>query len=62
MLAQQPDAGIVWNNLGLAYREIGKQDDAIACFRAAVRFAPEMAEAWNNLGVVQDELNLTENA
>ncbi len=62
MLDQQPDVGMVWNNLGVAYREIGKQDDAIVCFRTAVRFAPEMAEAWNNLGVAQDELNLTEKA
>ncbi|MDY6790287.1 MAG: tetratricopeptide repeat protein [Thermodesulfobacteriota bacterium] len=62
MIDQQPDVGIVWNNLGVAYREIGKQDDAIASFRSAVRFAPEMAEAWNNLGVAQDELNLAENA
>jgi len=45
MLDQQPNAGIVWNNLGVAYREIGKPDDAIFCFRAAVRFAPQMAEA-----------------
>ena len=37
-------------------------DDAISIFQAAVRFAPQMAEAWNNLGVAQDELNLTENA
>ncbi len=62
MLNQQPNAGIVWNNLGVAYREIGKPDDAISSFRAAVKFAPQMAEAWNNLGVAQDELNLTENA
>ena len=62
ILDQQPDIGVVWNNLGVAYREIGKQDDAISSFQAAVRFAPEMAEAWNNLGVAQDELNLTENA
>jgi predicted TPR repeat methyltransferase len=62
ILDQQPNSGIVWNNLGVAYREIGKPDDAIASFRAAVRFAPQMAEAWNNLGVAQDELNLTENA
>lgn len=62
MLEQQPDAGIVWNNLGVAYRETGKKDDAIASFQAAVRLAPGMAEAWNNLGVAQDELNLTENA
>ncbi|MCP4117907.1 MAG: tetratricopeptide repeat protein [Desulfobacteraceae bacterium] len=62
MLDQQPKIGQVWNNQGVAYREIGKLDDAVASFRAAVRFAPEMAEAWNNLGVAQDELNLTENA
>ena len=62
MLDQQPNAGLVWNNLGVAYREIGKPDDAISSFRAAVRFTPQMAEAWNNLGVAQDELNLTENA
>ncbi|MFO7883929.1 MAG: tetratricopeptide repeat protein [Desulfobacteraceae bacterium] len=62
MLDQQPDIGQVWNNMGVAYRELGKLDDAAAGFRSAVRFAPEMAEAWNNLGVAQDELNQTENA
>lgn len=62
MLDQQPNAGIVWNNLGVAYRETGKPDDAISSFRAAVRFAPQMAEAWNNLGVAQDERNLTKSA
>lgn len=62
LLDQQPNAGIVWNNLGVAYRETGKPDDAIASFQAAVRFAPKMAEAWNNLGVAQDERNLTEDA
>ncbi|MFO7750317.1 MAG: tetratricopeptide repeat protein [Desulfobacteraceae bacterium] len=62
MLDQQPNIGQVWNNQGVAYRELGKLDDAVASFRSAVRFAPEMAEAWNNLGVAQDELDLTENA
>jgi predicted TPR repeat methyltransferase len=62
MLDLQPNIGIVWNNLGVAYRETGKPDDAIASFRAAVKFAPEMAEAWNNLGVAQDEADLTEEA
>ncbi len=62
MLDQQPNAGLVWNNLGVAYRETGNPDDAIASFKAAVRFAPQMPEAWNNLGVAQDELDQSEAA
>jgi len=62
MLEQQPEAGLVWNNLGVAYRETGKPDDAMESFRAAVRFAPEMAEAWNNLGVALDEQGQVEQA
>lgn len=62
MLEQQPEAGLVWNNLGVAYRETGKPDDAMTSFRAAVRFAPEMAEAWNNLGVALDEQDQGEQA
>jgi len=62
MLSMQPNMGEVWNNLGIAYREIGDPDEAISCFRKAVAFAPDMAEAHNNLGVAQDEFNLIENA
>jgi predicted TPR repeat methyltransferase len=62
MLEKQHNIGEWWNNMGVAYREIGDQDEAISCFRRAVAFAPNMAEAWNNLGVAQDELNLIENA
>ena len=62
MLNQQPNAGVVWNNLGVAYRELGKPEDAISSFRAAVKFTPQMAEAWNNLGVAQDEGNMADSA
>lgn len=62
MLEQQPELGLVWNNLGVAYRETGKPDDAMASFRSAVRFAPEMAEAWNNWGVALDEKNEADQA
>ncbi len=62
IVGQQPRFGLAWNNLGVAYREIGAPDESISCFRRAVAFAPDMAEAWNNLGVAQDESHLTENA
>ncbi len=62
MLEQQPQSGLAWNNLGVAYRETGQPDDAMASFRAAVRFAPEMAAAWNNLGVALDEQGETQQA
>ncbi len=62
MLENQPDLGEAWNNLGVAYRETGNQDEALSCFQKAVEFAPDMAEAWNNLGVAQDEFNMTEKA
>ena len=62
IVSRQPRFGLAWNNLGVAYREIGEPDDAISCFRRAVAFAPDVAEAWNNLGVAQDELHMAENA
>jgi predicted TPR repeat methyltransferase len=62
IVKQQPRFGLAWNNLGVAYREIGEPDEAISCFRRAVAFAPDMAEAWNNLGVAQDEFYMIENA
>jgi len=62
MLEQQPEAGLVWNNLGVAYRETGNGEEAMESFRAAVRFAPEMAQAWNNLGVALDEKGQVEQA
>ena len=62
IVKQQPRFGWVWNNMGVAYREIGEPEEAISCFRRAVAFAPEMAEAWNNLGVAQDEFHMIENA
>lgn len=62
IVEQQPGFGLAWNNLGVAYREIGEPDEAISCFRRAVAFAPDIAEAWNNLGVAQDEFHMIENA
>jgi len=62
IVKKQPRFGLAWNNLGLAYRELGEPEEAISCFRRAVAFAPDMAEAWNNLAVAQDEFHMIENA
>jgi predicted TPR repeat methyltransferase len=62
IVKQQPRFGWAWNNMGVAYREIGEPEEAISCFRRAVAFAPDMAEAWNNLGVAHDALHMIENA
>ena len=43
ILAYQPYSGLVWNNLGVAYRETGKSDNALSSFKKAVKFAPHMA-------------------
>lgn len=56
ILREQPEYGEVWNNLALAYKEIGNLNEVIDCLLKAVKYSPEMAEAWNNLGVAQDEL------
>lgn len=62
MLDHQPEIGLVWNNIGVAYRETGKLSEAFSSFKKAVKFAPQLALAWNNLGVAQDEQHQTENA
>lgn len=62
IVKRQPKFGLAWNNMGVAFREIGELEEAISCFRRAVAFAPDMAEAWNNLGVAQDAFHLFENA
>ena len=62
ILAERPDFGEVWNNVGIACREIGNGVEALHSFQNAVKFAPKLAEAWNNLGVVQDEQEMYEDA
>ena len=37
------------SNLGVAYQSLKKLDDAIACFRRAIKLAPNHVEAHNNL-------------
>src|SRR3954454_4956215 len=38
-------------DLGAAFKELGRLDDAIRCYRQALEVRPNWAEAYNDLGV-----------
>jgi tetratricopeptide (TPR) repeat protein len=46
-----PKNSDAWYNLGHAYDELSRYDDAIEAYRQAIRIDPEYAKAWNNLGI-----------
>ena len=50
-----------WNNLGMAYFELGQTEQAIATYQEALRIRPA-PELWFNLGVSYDKLGQTEQA
>ena len=52
-----PDAH---NNLGNALREIGKEDEAILHYRAALRLKPDHPHAYNNLGNALKDKGMSE--
>jgi tetratricopeptide (TPR) repeat protein len=49
--ALRPENGIVWNNLGVALKDKGQADEAIACFRRALAIDPQVPNPLNNLGI-----------
>ncbi|TAH55265.1 MAG: tetratricopeptide repeat protein [Treponema sp.] len=55
-LLVEPHNPVLWYNLALSYRVLGRQDDARASLINAVREAPEDIDALNTLGVVSHEL------
>ena len=46
----KPDFAEAHNNLGVALKDQGKLNEAIACCRRALELKPDFAEAHNNLG------------
>ena len=46
-----PDDADAHNNLGIAYGELGKHEEAIKSYKQAIRLDPDDAEANYNLGV-----------
>lgn len=39
------------SNLGTAYKDLGRLEEAIACYRRALELKPDFAQAYNNLGL-----------
>jgi len=52
----KPDYAEAHNNLGVALRDLGELDEAVATYRRALEIKPDYAEAHSNLGVALQEL------
>lgn len=50
---RQPEWSRHHNLLGLALRELGRDDEAAAAFHAAAELAPDEPDAWMNLAVLE---------
>lgn len=50
-VALRPGYAEAWNNLGPAWAQQGRPEEAVEGFRRAVAVRPRFVEAWNNLGV-----------
>ncbi len=49
-IAAEPENGLAWVSLGLAYDESDKTGKAIEAYQQALRINPELATAWEYLG------------
>lgn len=61
-IAVRPDSWVAHYNLGNAYADLGRQEDAVVRFRETARLRPEFARAHNNLGNALDALGRTTEA
>ena len=55
-LAQDPDDGASWFNLGFVRERAGKSAQAIAAFREATRLVPHQDRAWYGMGLAHARL------
>ncbi|MCX8067152.1 MAG: tetratricopeptide repeat protein, partial [Anaerolineae bacterium] len=58
---RQKEAGF-WNNLGNAYSDLGRHEEAIEAYRQAIELDPKLAAPWNNMGYVYSRLGRYEEA
>jgi Flp pilus assembly protein TadD len=62
IVKKSPEAALPHNSLGIAYGKVGRIDEAISEFQAALKLKPSYAEAHTNLGVVYAKQGRTNEA
>ena len=51
-----------WNNIGIAFDDLGRYEEAIRCYDRALEIDPRDAAVWNNKGVTLGKLGRYEEA
>jgi predicted TPR repeat methyltransferase len=59
---RQPSNPVLYNNLGEAYRALGRTQEAAACYEKALSIRPDYAEAYYHLGLTHEDQGKTEAA
>jgi tetratricopeptide (TPR) repeat protein len=57
-----PASARAYNNLGIAYKETGRNEEAIDMYEKAISLSPRFAEAYNNMGSAYDKLSRHQDA
>ena len=60
-LKLDPKNADAWNNIGIAFDDLGRYEEAIRCFDKALEIHPEYANAWCNKGFALAELGRYQN-
>ena len=55
LTSDSPELSSPWINLGIAYRNLGADDDALKAFKRALLSQPDNCEALNRLGIMARE-------
>ena len=61
-VALSPKDTEVHNNLAIAFKGLGKLEEAEASWRQAIALKPDFAEAYNNLGLILQEMHRLDEA